>query len=238
MNSGLLKTNRWLLVCGVFLGVFSVLFLLRAAPALAATGINQEINFQGRLLNNQGATVPDGYYNIEFKIYQDGNGQSANDATGSPAGSLDWTEDYLNVNDQGIEVVNGYLSVELGSINPFGSSINWNESTLWLSMNIAGDNATCASFTACGPDGEMLPMQPLTSAVYSLNSNELGGMSASAFSQLSASQTFTGANIIQPTTNVTGLTVQQSSAGSPSADIFDVEGSGGSADNFIQVTST
>src|SRR5580704_14737089 len=125
MKLGLFKINRLLWLGVALLGGFFVISLLPGKPAHAATGINQEINFQGRLLNSAGATVPDGYYNIEFKIYQDGDGQTAGDATGSPAGSLKWTEDYLNANSQGVKVINGYLSVELGSITPFGSNINW-----------------------------------------------------------------------------------------------------------------
>ena len=69
----------------------------------------------------------------------------------------------------------------------------------------------------------MLPMQPLTSAVYSLNSNELNGLSASAFVQLAGTQTFTGANTFQPNSNVTGVTILQNSVVSPTADIFDVD---------------
>jgi fibronectin-binding autotransporter adhesin len=52
------------------------------------------------------------------------------------------------------------------------------------------------------------------------------------------SKTFTGTATFQPTTNITSLIAQQTSAGSPSADIFDVEGAGGSGDKFIQVSST
>ena len=125
--------------------------LFITSPAMAGVGINQTVNFQGRLLNAQGATVPDGYYNIEFKIYQDGDGQSANDSTGSPSGSLKWTEDYLNANSQGVEVLNGFMSVNLGSITPFGSSINWNQSNLWLSMNVGSltnpTNSSCTPFS-------------------------------------------------------------------------------------------
>ncbi len=238
MGSDVLKTNRWFLLCSLAIGVFFAFSLFSTKPVLASTGINQEINFQGRLLNSQGATVPDGYYNIEFKIYQDGDGQSVGDTTGSPSGSLKWTEDYLNNNSQGVKIVNGFLSVQLGSINPFGSSIDWNQSTLWLSMNIGNTNVSCTPFSSCGPDGEMTPMQPLTSAVYALNANELGGVTAASFGQLANNQTWTGTNLVQPTTNITGLEVRQTSASSPTADIFDVQGTGGSADNFIQVTST
>jgi len=201
MELGLKKTGFKLLLLSTLLGVFFALFLSTAKPVSASTGTNQTVNFQGRLLNSAGATVPDGYYNIEFKIYQDGDGQSVGDTTGSPSGALKWTEDYLNYNTQGVKVVNGYLSVNLGSITPFGSSIDWNQSTLWLSMNVAGTSAVCTTFGSCTPDGEMTPMQPLTSAIYALNSYELGGLTASQFGQLAANQTWTGSNVFQASTN-------------------------------------
>src|SRR5689334_11199829 len=102
-------------------------------PVSAVTGTNEQINFQGRLFNAQGAVVPDGYYNIQFKIYQDGDGQTVGNTTGSPAGSLKWTESYLNSAGKGVLVKNGYMSVELGSVNPFGTQVDWNQSVLWLS---------------------------------------------------------------------------------------------------------
>src|SRR6476661_1383276 len=98
--------------------------------AHAAAGINGQLNFQGRLLNAQGATVPDGNYNIQFKIYQDGDGLTAGNTTGSPAGSLKWTESWLNANGKGVQVKNGFMSVQLGSITAFGNSIDWNQDTL------------------------------------------------------------------------------------------------------------
>ena len=137
MKNGLAKTNCLILLGSLFLGAFFA-FSGLSKPVEAATGVNQTINFQGRLLNSQGAVVPDGFYNIEFKIYQDGDGQTAADATGSPSGSLKWTEDHLNQASHGVKVVNGYLSVQLGSVTAFGSNIDWNQSTLWLSMNVAG----------------------------------------------------------------------------------------------------
>ena len=183
MSFGKAKTQT-LALKGAFLGVLLLVLFVFVGHTQAATGINQTIEFQGRLLNAQGALVPDGYYNIEFKIYENGDGQSAGDTTGSPAGTLLWTEDYLNYNNQGVKVVNGFFSVDLGSINPFGTSIDWNQSVLWLSMNIAGTSTTCSTFTSCSPDGEMLPMQPLTASPYALNSGQLGGLSSTQFVQL------------------------------------------------------
>jgi fibronectin-binding autotransporter adhesin len=177
------KINRFILYGGLLIvGFFA--FIFTGSPTHAATGVNQTINFQGRLLNAQGATVPDGFYNIQFKIYQDGDGQSTGDSTGSPSGSLKWTENRLNTNSQGVKVVNGYLSVQLGAVNAFGSSIDWNQDTLWLSMNIGSTNNTCTPFSSCSPDGEMVPMQPMTSAPYAMNSGRLGGIASSGYVQL------------------------------------------------------
>lgn len=176
----------------------------------AAAGVNQQINFQGRLLNGQGAVVPDGFYNIQFKVYQDGDGQTAGNTTGSPVGTLKWTENYLNVNGQGVRVVNGFVSVQLGAVNPFGSNVDWNQDTLWLSMNIANTNPSCASFVACSPDGEMVPMKRLSSSVYALNSGMLGGLTSSDFIQNTTSpQTanfnVTGNGVVGGTLGITGL---------------------------------
>lgn len=159
-------------------------FTTPGRTASAAPGINESINFQGRLYNAQGALVPDGFYNLQFKIYANGDGQSANNSTGSPAGSLLWTEDHLNSTSTGVTVRNGYLSVELGSITPFGSSIDWNQDTLWLSINIGNTNASCTPFSSCSPDGEMLPMKRFSSTPYSLNSGRVGGLTSAQFVQI------------------------------------------------------
>lgn len=166
---------RYALILGVF--VFISLFHT-ATPVAAAT--NPTINFQGRLLNSQGAVVPDGYYNIEFKIYQGGTGTSV----GNTGGTLKWTEDWLNINSKGVMVKNGYMSVELGTVNPFGTQVDWNQSPLWLSMNIGNTNTTCNPVTSCALDGEMTPMKQLSSSPYAMNSNALGGMTAAQFLQL------------------------------------------------------
>lgn len=160
------------------LGVICVVLAIVATPASAAT--NQQMNFQGRLLNAQGAVVPDGFYNVQFKIYQDGTGIAA----GNPGGTLEWTEDWLNNNGKGVQVINGYMSVQLGSINPFGSQIDWNSDTLWLSMNIGSTNTTCTPFTTCAPDGEMLPMKRLSAVAYAMNATMLNGKTAADFLQI------------------------------------------------------
>ena len=157
--------------------------LLFAHNSQAAPGINRTINFQGRLLTASGAVVPDGYYNIQFKIYQDGTGT----AEDNPGGTLLWTETRINNGTQsGVQLKNGYLSVNLGSVTPFGSSVDWNQDTLWLSMNVAGNDLTCDNWDdpECAADGEMIPMKRMTASPYALNSGAREGKTADNFVQL------------------------------------------------------
>lgn len=172
---------QFVAVASLVIAFFTTLVFAHATQA--AEGVNQTLSFQGRLAQSTGALVPDGHYNIQFKIYQDGAGTSA----GNPGGSLKWTETYTNNNgDEGVDVKNGYFSVTLGSKNPFGSQIDWNQDTLWLSMNIAGKDNTCTAFGSgsCTADGEMLPMKRMTATPFAINSAQLGGKTADNFIQL------------------------------------------------------
>lgn len=217
-----------LLLSMLVIGALSLLMVLFATSqeTKGAPGINETINFQGRLFNAQGATVPDGYYNLQFKIYQDGDGLSAGNTTGSPSGSLLWTESHLNSAGNGITVRNGYMSVELGSVTAFGSSVDWNQDTLWLSMNIGNTNGSCTPFSSCSPDGEMLPMKRLSATPYSLNSGRLGGLTSANFLQLAQGvQTDASTNTSSVFINKTGsgnLVTLQSSG----TDAFSIENGG------------
>ena len=185
---------------------------------MAVTGVNKQMNFQGRLLNAQGAVVPDGTYNIQFKIYQDGAGA----AVGNPGGTLKWTENWLNSSSTGVLIKNGYLSVQLGAQNPFGTQIDWNSDTLWLSMNIGGTNS-CA-LASCTFDGEMLPMKRLSAVAYAMNATMLGGMTAEGFIQNTTTPQL--ANIAIQSANAASVGAVIQGAASQSADIFQVKASG------------
>ncbi len=156
--------------------------LFLSMPAHGVEGINKTIGFQGRLQNASGGIVADGFYNMQFKIYQDGAGTAAS----NPGGTLKWTESYVNNNsNSGVRVKNGYFSVDLGSRTAFGNNVDWNQDTLWISMNIAGSDAGCTSFNTspCAADGEMLPMKQLTATPFALNADKLDGKDASDFIQ-------------------------------------------------------
>lgn len=154
----------------------------------AATGINQQLNFQGRLLDSTGAVVPDGSYNMEFKIVQDGDGCNPTSGSFPCSGTVLWTETRKQTDR--VTVRNGYFSVNLGSVTAFAGSVDWNQDTLWVSINVGGTaNTATPTF-----DGEMKPLKRLTASPYAFNSSRLGGLTSSAFGQLTASNTWTQLN--------------------------------------------
>lgn len=217
--------------------------LLFGVASYAAPGINQTLSFQGRLLTAGGGVVPDGHYNIQFKIYQGGTGTAA----GNPGGTLKWTENYVRNNDPdaGVEVKNGYFSVNLGSVNPFGTQVDWNDDTLYLSMNVGGSDEDCETFGAspCTGDGEMLPMKRMTATPFAINSAQLGGKTADNFVQLAQGvQTDASTNTSSIFINKTGSgnLIQLQNTG---VDVFTVDNSGNiamgnNANHTIGVTTS
>lgn len=157
--------------------------VLSSGQTLAATGINETLNYQGRLLTATGAVVPDGSYNIEFKVTQDGDGCNPTSGTFPCSGTVEWTETREGSNK--VLVKNGYFSVYLGSVTPFGASVDWNQDTLWLSVNIGGTGSPSY-------DGVMKPLTRLSSTPYALNSKLLGGRTANEYVQLTPSSQQSG----------------------------------------------
>jgi hypothetical protein len=209
----------------VLVGITGMLLcgLLHPTQTDAATGINQEMSFEGKIVTSSGQNIPDGTYSMEFRIYTG----CTNEPASSTGCTAVWTEDYLNNNSQGITFTSGTYQVNLGSICAFTTStcennsntaVNWNSYPLYLSLQI-GNTSNCSAnnpgsslFTAdCGGDGVMNPFILLNSTPYSFNSNELGGLTASQFGQIAANNTWTGSNTIQ-STSTTAFQVQTASA--------------------------
>jgi len=212
----------------VFAGLVSLVFFLSGAPAIASSGTNQQISFEGKLTKADGTNITDGTYNMEFKIYQDGN------SSGSGS-TLEWTEDYLVGGSGGVSFTSGTFQVNLGSVcGGFGSGtcghwsnngVDFNQQTLWLSMQIGNTNSCTVTTnfqSNCSGDGEMTPFIRLSAVPQALNSDKLDGLDSTAFAQLAQAAAFSSSVSIQPSANVVGLTVKQNSNGSPTADIFDV----------------
>jgi len=184
----------------LIIALFALVQVLRTPVTSAATGVNEQLNFQGRLLDSTGAVVADGSYNMEFKVVQDGDGCNPTSGTFPCSGTVMWTETRIQTNR--VTVTNGYFSVNLGSVTAFASSVDWNQSTLWLSVNIGG-TANTPSPTW---DGAMKPLKRLTASPYALNALKLGGLSSSAFGQLASSNTWTQTNNFTGTTTFSGTT--------------------------------
>ena len=142
--------------------VFTVLYFASVTPPVASAATNNTLNFQARLETAAGGIVPDGNYDVEFKLY-----------SASSGGSAEWTEDYTynsgaGSTDARIHVANGYLTVNLGSITSFPTTINWDQQQ-WLTMNIGG---TVSSGTITW-DGEMSPRLALTAVPYAFRAGTL-----------------------------------------------------------------
>lgn len=148
-----------LFLFAVSVSAVSGAFSYTRGRAYAAT--SGTLNFQARLLSNTGSLVADGSYNIQFNLYT----QQA------PGGSTQWTESNIVSAAQGVTVKNGYLSVSLGSITAFPSTISWDQDQ-YLGMTVRG-TGSCA-FGACTPaDAEMTPRFKLTAVPYAFRAAKL-----------------------------------------------------------------
>src|ERR1039458_4456037 len=150
------------------------MFVNLAKPVQTWAATSNGHNFQARLESSTGAIVGDGYYNVEFKLY-----------SASSGGSAEWTEDYTynngNVSCTGapngsgdcrVDVVNGYLTANLGSLTSF-SGINWDQQQ-WLTMNIGtATGGVGVDSGAITWDGEMNPRLQLTAVPYAFRAGQL-----------------------------------------------------------------
>jgi hypothetical protein len=224
----------------LFVGAVSALAAIagiKPAPASAAT--SSYLNFQSRLLTNTGAVVPDGTYNIEFKIYKSlASGSSAQGVcVGGGTDDCLWKETRQNSASQGVRVVNGYMSVNLGSVSSF-PAINWDQQ-LYLSMNIAGTG----SGGSPSYDGEMNPRITLTALPYSFRAGAVaktdgsGNVGTLSFNTTANSPVITlpdatGTVCLQTSsscgflTSTTGVQLQGSSPGTPQTGHFNISGTG------------
>ncbi len=107
----------------------------------AAAASNSTLNFQARILQSNGALVPDGNYNVEFKIYDSASAGASGQGSCSLNSSSDdcwWVETRTGGN--AVRVVDGYVTVNLGSVTAFGSTIPWDQD-LYVTMRVGGIGA-------------------------------------------------------------------------------------------------
>ncbi|MBI5357868.1 S-layer family protein [Candidatus Saccharibacteria bacterium] len=203
---GYLRKQIGLFVVFVLLltGLFSYTRVGTPEQVHAATSSN--LNIQARLYSASGNIVPDGYYNIEFKMY---------DASGG--GSLLWTETWYDSNgvtagnDNRVRVVNGYMSVQLGTQTSL-PSVNWDDD-IWISLNVGGTTQTATPTW----DGEMSPRIKLTAVPFAQAARNLRSGNTSTASTNSG-------NISIQTGNATGAT---SNSGNITLDVGTATGTAG-----------
>jgi len=150
----------------------------RAQAATLAT-----VNFQARLMTNTGAIAPDNDYNVEFKLYD--TASTGATAQGICTGNCKWVETRTSTDK--VHIANGYLTVNLGSVTAFGTSINWDQD-LWITMNIGGTGTPSW-------DGEMSPRLKMTAVPYAFRAGALSGGSGANTTILDAG-TPSGTNIL------------------------------------------
>lgn len=188
-------------LCGLLLFIGVGLAFTPTKSSQAAVNFNQSVNFQGRLTDASGNVVPDGTYNVEFKLW-----------TAATAGTNVWTETRLVSNTQGVTVSRGLFSVQLGSVASL-AGFDWNRD-LYLGVNI-GDTVNTATPTY---DGEMTPRHRLgqapTAAFAGLadNANNLGGVASGNYARLDTGNTFAGNTQLfkNGTNSVTAFKIQNS----------------------------
>ncbi|MFA6255338.1 MAG: tail fiber domain-containing protein [Patescibacteria group bacterium] len=168
---------------GKFLGlsilsIILVLFILGwvayAFQASAATGINSQLNYQGKLNDSSGVAVSDGTYNIKLAIYAASSGGTCLwTAVGSCADG--------NVATTTVTTVNGVFSVTLGgsgqnslATSTIATVYKWNTDSLYLGVTIRGTTASPVY------DEEMTPRKRITSSAYAFNADLVDGISATS----------------------------------------------------------
>jgi hypothetical protein len=168
--------------------VFIAFFLLAlfissvsASDVAAVTTLPTRMNFQGRLVTSSGAIVPNGTYNMRFRIW--------NGATG---GVQQWSEDRLVSAGQGVVVTNGQFSVLLGSVNSLPASV-FTSNSLFFEVELP-TLATATSTSPSWTEGAMTPRSQLATSAYAYNAETLDGIDGDSFAQLGISNAFTGTN--------------------------------------------
>lgn len=130
----------------ILTAIASVITGMQHNQVFASTGINQTINFQGKVANSDGTNVANGLYTFVFKLYDASSG-----------GSNPWTETQNNV-----QVTAGIFRVALGSVTPF-TGVDFNTDNLYLGVNF-------------NSDGEMTPRIRFAATPYALNAQKVAGL--------------------------------------------------------------
>jgi hypothetical protein len=151
----------------------------------AATGINRQINFQGKLVNNPASTnVSNTSYTVIFTFYDRDTG-----------GTVLWQE------TQTVTTTDGIFRVALGSVTPFPANFNFNWTGLYLGIKVNADS-------------EMTPRIQMAAVPFAFNAERVAGLtvqdtsgnaSTSGILQVGNGKTISFADNISFGTGTTGV---------------------------------
>jgi hypothetical protein len=164
--------------------------VLAPAPASATQGVPYLVNFQGRLSDNNGNILADGYYDMRFRI--------TDDATLSGAHIL-WTETRdvaTGPVDNRVHVVNGLFSIQLGAVTALSPSLFNSSASRWLEIELPSTATNTCSTVACESwtEGPFSPRHTIGASPYAFVADTLDGLDSTDFGQIAAANTFTGTN--------------------------------------------
>lgn len=200
-NTSKFKTFGIAVISVVSLFVLSLGLIQNLIPKANAAP-STYLNFQARLKNSTGGVVPDGNYNMEFKLYDAASG-----------GSLIWTETRTSANR--VRVANGYMTLSLGSVTPFPADVAWGEEH-WITMNIGGTGSPSW-------DGEMNPRLQLTAVPYAFKADNANNANNVSSANQTAGST-NSSNVSIQSGNATGAT---SNSGNINIDVGTATGTAG-----------
>jgi len=179
------RQAQFMMLGVIFIALIATSVATVVQPQRAVAASNNNLNFQARLQTASGAVVPDGEYNIQFKLYDD-----------DTSGSLLWSESWYDSNgatagnDNRLLVKNGYFSANLGGQTAFPTTIDWDQD-LWLTMRVGGSAQTSSP----SYDTEMDPRLKLTGVPYAFRAGELAKRNnATGYTGLLQFQNTTGGN--------------------------------------------
>lgn len=209
LRSGVQRT-----LLSVALMLTTLFGVLPVITAEAAQSVPYKINFQGRLADSSGNILPDGSYNIKFRMYD-----------AASAGTLKWTENrIITGTDNRVSVSNGLFNIQFGDLTALSPSLFSGAFPLYLEVELPTPATSTCATNGCAvfTEGPMTPRQPLASSPYAISADTIDGIDSSALAQLntsntgsitvtgalqSATATFTGASALTlgSTTNAAGI---------------------------------
>jgi hypothetical protein len=163
-----------------------LLAIFAGSEALAVQTIPYKINFQGRLAGSNDLAMPDGTYNMKFRIY---NASSA----------LQWSEDRLISAGNGVTVTNGLFSVQLGDVNALSPSL-FTTHDLFFEVELPNP-ATANTSSPSWTEGAMTPRNKLGASAYSFNSDTIDGIDSASLAQLGTANAFTNSQTVNVTSS-------------------------------------